>query len=258
MNFKRLLILSLFCVFVLESYAQKWVGEVINGPANIRDSVSGKIYFSLNDSVFVDNSDLNNNWLVVGLMIKPTDVQLKKGIIEIGEKLLDASNDTIGIAISEIPLGSFPLTSEKDSITYEYLIGYTYKNNIKLESLLENILISYLKINLKYGNYFELKSFIELNEFELMEPQTKIQDYKMYYLLEAGLIDSQSPPIRAGLIFEKDTLVGIIHSRKITFDNMTDYKVIYPGESCSIFNKNSDKKEKILEYVTEIYRNWAE
>ena len=66
------------------------VGERINGPANIRDTVNGKLLFSLNDGVIIETSPAINKWVKIGVYVKLTikqmeDFKLEKNISLINE-----------------------------------------------------------------------------------------------------------------------------------------------------------------------------
>jgi hypothetical protein len=46
----------------------KFVGERIDGPANIRDSINGNLIFELFENVQVEVTDFKNKWCQVGVL----------------------------------------------------------------------------------------------------------------------------------------------------------------------------------------------
>ena len=59
-----------FIIFIfihkeIQAQSKLEVGERINGPANIRDTVNGNVLFSLNDGVLIETSPAINKWLKI-------------------------------------------------------------------------------------------------------------------------------------------------------------------------------------------------
>ena len=99
------------------------IGERIDGPANIRDTIDGKILFELFDNVLVETSPLKNNWLTVGIFVKTDSNLIKTGYILPYQKLLDENGKIIGETKDTVQL----IMDGGDS----WLIwGETFKNNI--------------------------------------------------------------------------------------------------------------------------------
>ena len=101
-------ILFLMLIASVNSFA-----ELINGPANIRDEVSGKTLFSLHDSVFVENLEFKAGSYKIGIWI---DLP-KSNVFKKGDKIYK-DKKWIGTALSEIvPMTVGELERWKDICT---------------------------------------------------------------------------------------------------------------------------------------------
>jgi hypothetical protein len=241
MNRKILFCLTILVLTYFKAEAQH-CEEIINGPANIRDTVNGRILFSLSDSLLVDtDGDYDNNWFEVGLFINLNERQLKIGKILKGESLF---SDTIkiGIALSDIIVGkdTWHLVAD-DSSTTDYITGYTFKSNLRQDSFIEYILMNLIKPdNLSTRTLNRIKPLIDKYKFDGGDWKS---NYKYYSISDDGLFYNPSPPIRIGLIFKDEILIAIVHSRNILIDKTTDYKIEFSSRNCLIFNDFSDKMD---------------
>ena len=97
-NKKGIFMKKFITVFLLSLlFSTNIFADLIDGPANIRETPNGKILFSLNNDVSVQCEDIADNWCHISLMVwvKPEDVlnkkQIKKDAI-----LYDSDNHEIG------------------------------------------------------------------------------------------------------------------------------------------------------------------
>ncbi|HVY76867.1 MAG TPA: hypothetical protein VG890_18700 [Puia sp.] len=98
------------------------VGELIDGPANGRDTVNGKILFSLFDEAPVESTDAINKWVQVGLFIDVTTSQFKVLRLEKGDTIF-LNKKQVGVALDNVQLRAGLET--KQGLKGE-LVGYTY------------------------------------------------------------------------------------------------------------------------------------
>jgi hypothetical protein len=127
------------------------VGELIDGPANVRDTVNGKLLFSLFDNVPVETTDTINMWVQVGLLIDVTPVQFKIRTLEKGDTIY-LKNRQVGIVLEKTHLQAGLTT--KQGLRGE-LVGYTSFKNIKISSIPEY----------GFSQIVNHKTFLTINEF---------------------------------------------------------------------------------------------
>ena len=116
--------------------------ERINGPANIRMRVNGAVAFSLNDSVPVACTELENDWFGVGVEIELPDSEYGLDTLKAGKDIV-IDGKAVGKILSDIPVTT-QRTNEK---TWAELTGYTHKDNIYPWSVIEHALTEYLAIH---------------------------------------------------------------------------------------------------------------
>ncbi|WP_130735075.1 hypothetical protein [Flavobacterium sp. J27] len=182
------------------------LGERIKGPAEVRDTINGKLLFTLYDNALIETAPKENDWYEIGLFPNNPESDyendyLKKGIkIMVDGKIIGETQNPV-----EITLG---------------IIGYTNQKNIQPKSIIENAFVSYFNES-KSRDYSDYKSFI--TNFNL-EHDNQFEDLVVYYKNENWMEDP-SPMIRFGLVFQKNKLVAILHSRPITVATTTDHKL---------------------------------
>src|SRR5689334_23411399 len=64
------------------------ISERIDGPANIRDSVNGRLLFVLNDDVAISANTSKNSWLKVGIVADLNKEQWETKIIAKGSSII--------------------------------------------------------------------------------------------------------------------------------------------------------------------------
>ena len=231
--------------------------EKIDGPANIRTSPQGIKLISLFDNVFVDCTELRNNWYGIAISLKITASQFESIIpIYKGDTLINWKNEKIGIALMNIPdTLCFSWTSggapHNPKIYGMEIFGYTYKSNIKTESIVENDLIGIINScsyelskklfsrHLEKFNYTKGLSIADMPEYETL-------------MVLENIVDDPSPIDRIRLIFQESKLVAIVHSRNLNLNYETID--IDRGRKLTIVqNMNSEKKMKFIEMNNKIY-----
>lgn len=207
---------------VLTIYAER-----IDGPANIRDNPQGQTTFSLNDNVEVDTSPLLNDWYEIVITVKLTKEQydaspagLKKGT-----RLYNDNGEEIGVVLQDLKLSGEMTGGGAPGIPKWYageLRGYTFKSNIRPESIIEPVISALITANrTKLTRQAFEKHMTDFNYQEGLA----IRDMPQYdtYMVHESILDDPSPLDRIRLIFQAEKLVAIIHSRDL---QITGYETV--------------------------------
>ena len=210
------------------------VGERIDGPANVRESANGKILFSLNDNVLVETEPMHNNWYSIGVFVKLSDKEYENFQILPGANLLSYGNKVIGKAIDTVNV----LFGDKES---GLISGYTFKNNIKNESIPERKLEEL--INSNNLSFSSLEKYIKNFEFEKYTNRN-LTNISEYFIYESLMVDI-SPRDRISLLFRKNELIGIVHSREIICKEFKTYELIR-GHKLTITSDLSEEEIEVL------------
>jgi len=191
------------------------IGELIDGPANVRDTVNGKILFSLFDEVPVESIDTINMWVQVGLEIDVTPSQYKILHLEKGDTIF-LNKRQVGVVLDNVRLQAGLQT--KRGLKGE-LVGYTSFKNIKKSTIpeygFERIVTEDPAPTVdKFTRYFKEMGFESSNS-----------DHFVGFQLDENWIDDPSPMLRLWVLFNHDKLFGVVHSRKLNVNNSTTHKV---------------------------------
>jgi hypothetical protein len=216
------------------SSSEKIVEERINGPANIRDTIGGKILFRLNDNARVSCTPLENNWYVVGVMMDIDTSEFGNNKVLKGRKIL-VNNKESGEVLRDMEVS----TAMGGDVAWAVISGYTHKDNIKQETILENV----LKKKINDNSDRKINSFKDIIDDFQLEKDDQFKGYTVYYNYE-NWIDDPSPMWRIGLVFQNDTLVAILHSRPIQINATKDYQ-LDRGFDCILFNDTKDKEKLV-------------
>lgn len=212
--------------------------ETIDGPANVRDTVNGKVLFSLENSVEVESSEIKDNWYFIGLVVK-----LPKGWKEWyfpkDTELRDANDNYLGKTLNDVKIYT---KQDGENCELTVLSGYTYKSNITESSIIENQLIEILEGKSELTK-MDFKSHISENDYQDDNQFGWIETYIFY----ETWIEDPSPGARIRLIFENEILIGIIHTREIELKDKKDYKILYGWKFLSFMETNDPRNEKIIE-----------
>ncbi|WP_289056026.1 hypothetical protein [Carboxylicivirga marina] len=215
------------------------LGERIDGPANLRDTVKGKVILSIEDNQLVQCSEITNNWYQIGIVVPISKEQYDSYIIKKGEKITQ-NGVVICTAIDDIEMWMTNENNGQDTtVKYVGVIGgYTYKNNIKPKSIpekeLEAILnsgVDLTKANFKW--YFK--------NFQFIEHGLPIEGYENteQFMIYGAWIDDPSPIDRIRLIFDSNQLIAIAHERELKMTGKKSYDLVRNLELLVIkdFNK---------------------
>lgn len=190
------------------------VSERIDGPANVRDTVDGKLLFRLSDNVPVSTSDTVNKWYRIGLHIDLDPAQLLSLTILKGSPLF-ANGVLIGRALETIQVQR---VDEWNKPSKGILKGYMAMNNIKSQTIPEKLLSRIIRLN---GSM----DVSDLDFFQQAFGLSVIMDhpYKGLYLDGSPLVYNGAYPPRIMLIFNGRRLYAVIHSRKMEYHGSKEY-----------------------------------
>jgi len=199
------------------------IGERIDGPANVRNSINGKILFTLNDNVLVETTPTKGKWLQIGLFVKLTNKENKDFRILPNTDLISGDGRIIGKTVDTVDVW---MGNEESG-----LIGaYTHIDNIKKQTIPEIILAKKIEENniSKKG----LSKFIKDFEFQDYE-QDEQPNLKQLFIYES-IVEDPSPRDRITLLFDNsEKMIGIVHSRPIITTKYKTYDLVR-GHSLTI------------------------
>ena len=218
------------------------IGERIDGPANIRNKPNGDILFELNDNALVEiTTKPKNGWYQV---LVYTEIDYNEFDMDtiLKDRLIIVDNDTIGKVIKSHNV----TTGQGGEFTYAMLYGYTNKNNIKPETVIETI----FKNNLleKGRDLSSWKSFIE--SFNLDNDAVGYDKFESYFNYE-NTIEDPSPGFRIVLLFEKQNLVGLIHSREMQIDKTKTHKLNWSYFATFFDDYSENKQREFVDYMND-------
>lgn len=190
------------------------ISERIDGPANIRDSAGGAVIFFLNDNVPVTTAETVNKWYPIALQPDLSLAQFKSGVIEKGS-MLYVNGKVVGKTIKELTL--VDRHDDHGHLTGE-LTGFTAIRNIRKNTIPEEVLCGIIGQHTAGLN--ELKDFFRGYQFS-----ESTQCGYMSYFLNEGPLSGPSAPMRLELLFEKNKLFGIIHTRKLPIKDAEPYEL---------------------------------
>jgi len=227
----------------VQSQTRLEVGEKINGPANIRDTVNGKILFSLNDGVIIETSPAINKWVKIGVYVKLTGKQIEAFKLEKNIPLINEDGKTIGKTISPVEISMI-----EEEIGY--IEAYTHQDNINMAF---NPEVQLMKI-LALGNYQKkaLEPFMKKFGFTEYQEDNKLK-FTQYFIYESTVVDF-SPLDRITLMFDKQNVVGYFHTRNMVVKGFKTYELIR-GHKLSILETLPNKDIKSLIQKRNAYYN---
>ena len=211
-----------FCFLV--TGLQPAFAERIHGPANIRETPSGKILFTLNDSVLVSAAPMRDGWFQIGIFVRlktyekfpepETEVmkEIKKGSI-----LFDMKKKEIGITTDIVLPKDIGFTSEQGKRVLEaHISGYTHQDNIRKDSIVEENLERILDNSKRPVLLSTLRTHLKAFEYH---HSTLPIGFESYMCHEYSL-DDPSPGPRIILIVQEQNLVAIISSRSLFVEHI--------------------------------------
>jgi hypothetical protein len=216
--------------------------EFIDGPANIRENPNGKAIFQLNNNAKVTCNIPENNWYFVGLRVYIKEQSLINNAIKKGEILYDLNGNEIGKTLGVV----YPWTDiEYDNELKRYkltIVGYTYKNNIQENFVIENVLAKLINEKNKPIILSKLQNHIKEYEYQHWFQE---KDFDSYLYSKSWLNDS--PGVRVILIFYKKQLCALIYTTEIKLTHyqfkkvQKNYKIVYIED---LDNKTKDELEQ--------------
>lgn len=222
--------------------SQLIIGERIDGPANIRNKPNGDILFELNDNALVEvSSKPENDWYEV---LVYADIDYNEFGMDsiLKDRPIIVNNDTIG----KVTKTHYVSTGQGGNFAYAMLYGFTHKNNIKPETVIETIFKKNLTDN---GRYFSSwKRFIET--FKLDNDAVGYEAFESFYNYENS-IEDPSPGFRIVLLFKKQRLIGLIHSRELQIENTVTHKLNW-SYYVTFFDDFAEREQlKFVDYMNE-------
>jgi hypothetical protein len=217
------------------------LGERIDGPANLRDSIKGKVILIIEDNQLVQCSELSDEWYQIGLVVPLTKDQFENYTIKKGEKIIQ-DGELICTAIEDIELWITDENNGKDNnVKYFGIVGgYTHKDNIKPESIPEKELEKILNS----GKALTKDNFDGyLKNFDFEQHGLPIDGFEKaeQYMIYGAWIDDPSPIDRIRLIFESNNLIAVVHERELIMSGKKSHDLVRGLELLVI--KNFNKKE---------------
>jgi hypothetical protein len=218
------------------------IGERIDGPANIRDKPNGKVLFELYDNALVEvTTKAENDWYQVLVYADIDTTEYKMNSI-LKDRPIIVHTDTIGKVITSHDISK----GQGRDFVYAMLFGYTHKKNIKPETVIETVFKNNLSENRR--NISAWKEFID--SFNLENDAIGYELYETFYNYENS-IEDPSPGFRIVLLFEKEKLIGLIHSRPIQIDNSRTHKLLW-SYFVTFFKDYPEKEQlKFVGYMNE-------
>ncbi len=219
------------------------VGERINGPANIRDTVSGNVLFSLNDGVLIETSPAINKWVKIGVYVKLTGTQIEAFKLEKNIPLMNEDGKTIGKTINPVEIS---MIEEEVG----YIEAYTHQDNLNMAF---NPEVQLMKI-LALGNYQKkaLEPFMKKFGFTEYQEDNQLK-FTQYFIYESTVVDF-SPLDRITLLFDKQNLVGYFHTRYMVVKGFKTHELVR-GHKLSVLETMANQDVKNLKQKRNAYYN---
>ena len=223
---------------------QHLIGERIDGPANVRDKPNGKTLFELKDNTLVECTPLNENWHQI---LVYTDINPKEYGIDSLKKSrsIITNNQIIGVIKNTLVVD----TGYDGKNYYAILWGYTHKNNIKPESVIENAVEK--KLLEKNYNLHNWDKFIR--NFDMERDAFNYEGIESFYNYE-NLIEDPSPGFRIVLLFEKKKLIGLLHSRTIAIPNSETHILDWPYFITFFKSYSRDKQLRLINFINKWFQ----
>ncbi|HWZ02869.1 MAG TPA: hypothetical protein VNX40_04605 [Mucilaginibacter sp.] len=226
----------LFVLFYLKANA-----EVTNGTINVYYESKKEIAFKLFDNVKIECGDPEGKWISMVIYLPSTKALYKPNIkLKKGYSLIDSTGKKIGYVVSD-SIDITPLYSKSQNLYQMRFAGYITINDIRSLTVPENVLQQLINSNSNNLNFDSFKKFIA--DFGLRyykdEMDKKYPPNKSYVLWHDTYVVSDAV-FRFQLIFNKDKLVAILHSRKLNIVGFKDTKL---QKNYLLWTKNKNEKE---------------
>lgn len=155
-------ILGLFVVLTIKA-------EHIDGPANIRFEPKGELKFSINDNQYVYAYEAKNDWFEIMLtaLVRKSDL-LNVNTIKPNSDLFDYKYQKIGVTKPNIDISGYWIETDSSDWIEIMIYGFTHKNNIRPESILEREVERIINNEL-YNNLTEMYNKFDFREYAVDE-----------------------------------------------------------------------------------------
>jgi hypothetical protein len=193
---KKLLVIILLFVCHLSK------ADNIDGPANVRDTVKGTVILSIDDNQYVYAYEMKNDWYKIMLtaFVKKSDL-LDNRTIKSNVNLYNHEKEVKGQTKSSIDIYGLWQNTESEDWIEVMIYGYSYKGNIRPESILERA----VEKAINGGKSEDLEQVIGKFGFN----EYKVDDYYVYTVYDAE-DPWLSADFRMMMYFDSDRkLIGI-------------------------------------------------
>lgn len=229
--------------------------ERLDGPANIRVKPNGGLMASLADNLTIYPLSRHGEWYKVHLLVS---VKNSDYLIESNKVIKNATlhepyrNMPIGRTLNQIhaPLSRLYSEDGKGEYLVVVLEGYTHKNNLKEQELLEEGLARLLGTSAPV-TIDNLKSHLQLYRYG--KYWGKHDDFSGY-TYNGDLVYDPSPTVRIILFLCNDELCAIAHQRPIDIPSWKDMKS-HRGLTLTLLN--NFPKPKYNEFLNWYNRSFA-
>ncbi|MBO9633991.1 MAG: hypothetical protein J7578_12825, partial [Chitinophagaceae bacterium] len=159
------------------------ISERIDGPANIRNSINGKVIFSLEDNVAVTAREPQQGWLEIGVAFDLAPSGSDAKTIQKGTTLM-RNGKPIGQVKKDVPVYEV-ITGEGNS-KLGVLNGFTSQGNIQPATILENAFAELVK-DKPTLLLADMKPFLDSYKFEDFNGLASGNQGYVFY--ESGILD---------------------------------------------------------------------
>ncbi len=219
------------------------IGEKVDGPANVRDKPNGEVVFELYDNAIIQVANDTGDWVRIGIYCSTNKEQQNNSVMEVNAILYDNNHKAFGKMHKDfIAL----IMDESSDDGYAYLEGYTHRDNIRPESVIEKDLVSFIGQNGRDKSVFQ--TFVDKYQ---MQRDSAHLDFESFFIYENWITDP-SPGYRVSLLFIDSQLQGVMHSREVNLSNTTKYDLGTFRYQVSFFNDYpNDEQLQFVEYMTD-------
>jgi len=192
------------------------LSERTDGPANVRDTINGKLLFQLDSNVPVYTSDTVHKWQRIALNVYISKETSRSHVLHARSKLYNEYMH-VGETLADIPFDEMDVQEEHGYITLT-LKGYTSMQNILPQTVPENILPRLIAQGTP--TIAGLTDFLKGFQFS----KGKIDRFTCWQLDES-YVSGPSSPMRLLLAFNGDKLLGVVHSRRLGNEGDRQYRL---------------------------------
>ncbi len=226
--------------------------ESIDGPANIRNKPQGQVIFSIEDNQFVSASELTNNWyrIMFTAFVKVESIR-NNTIINVDSELYSSDFKTkVGIVKAEYNISGYYIESDNSDFIEVMLFGYTFKSNIRLESILERE----IERVLSSGNKLDLIEVYERFGFY----ESEVENYKVWITYDND-DPWGSPDFRMMIYCDKNNnVIGIANKgRKLKLDTVAESNIDRNYRMQYLINLSEAERIKFEKLMTEAFAGRA-